>query len=72
MEMIRGALSAEEGVVLISEVNVCLGHPDELSRFPRLNDQWLCEHFEGWSEERRREEIIRACHELLTQLSDLS
>ena len=37
MEMIHGALSAEAGVVLITEVNVHLDAPDELSRFPRLS-----------------------------------
>ena len=69
VEMIHGSLSAETGVVLLCEVNVCLDHPDELSRFPRLSDQWFCEHIEGWSEEQWKEEILRACHELMTQIN---
>ena len=70
LEVIREERPAEAAVVLICEVNTHLNHPDELSRFPRLSDQWFCEHMEGWSEERRREEIVRACHELVTQIND--
>ncbi len=62
-EVVKGYLSPESGVSMIYTANVQLGYPGSLGEFTALEDEWYCECINGWSKQKRNEEIIKACKE---------
>ncbi|MEG3753732.1 hypothetical protein [Psychromonas arctica] len=60
-EVIRGMLPPEDGASKIYDANVFLGYPESFSEYTIYEDEWYCEHINGWSKEKRQEEIIQAC-----------
>ncbi|MFO6422969.1 hypothetical protein [Motilimonas sp. KMU-193] len=60
-EVIDGSLTPEAGASMIYNASIQLGVPASLGEFPVLEDEWHCECINGWSKERRRAEIIKAC-----------
>ena len=63
-DVLEGTLSPEVAVSQINEINILLGYPDELAEYISLDDEWYCECINGWSEEQRRREIIKACKDV--------
>ena len=59
-EVIERSISLESVASKIYEVNVQLGYLKKLREFTVLEDEWYCEHINGWSKKQREEEIIKA------------
>ena len=62
-EVAKGYLSPESAVSMIYSANVRLDYPGSLGNFTALEDEWYCECINGWSKQKRNEEIIKACKE---------
>lgn len=62
-EVIDGSLAPEIGASMIYGANIKLGYPESFGEFTVLEDEWYCECINGWSKEKRRAEIIKACKE---------
>ena len=60
-EVIRGIITPEIGASKIYDANVFLDYPESFAEYTIYEDEWYCEHINGWSKEKRREEIIKAC-----------
>ena len=60
-EVIQGIISPEIGASNIYDANVFLDYPELFAEYTIYEDEWYCEHINGWSKEKRREEIIKAC-----------
>ncbi|MGI3001482.1 hypothetical protein ACRTDJ_00005 [Shewanella algae] len=68
-DVVDGVLSPESGVSQIYAVNVQLGYPGTLGEYTVLEDEWYCECINGWSVQKRRDEIIKACKETIEVLN---
>jgi hypothetical protein len=64
-EAINEVVSPGVAVAKIYEANIQLGYPGELGEFTSLEDEWYCECINGWSKEKRNEEILKACREII-------
>jgi len=60
-EVAKGAVSPEVGAAKLYAANVFIGSPEAFGEYTFYEDEWYCEHIYGWSKEKRREEIIKAC-----------
>ena len=60
-EVIHGIISPETGASKIYDANIFLDYPESFAEYTIYEDEWYCEHINGWSKEKRREEIIKAC-----------
>ena len=60
-EVFQGVISPEIGASKIYDANVFLDYPESFAEYTIYEDEWYCEHINGWSKEERREEIIKAC-----------
>ncbi|MCX2524439.1 hypothetical protein [Larsenimonas rhizosphaerae] len=63
LEVIEGQISPESGASRMYALYAPLNYPDPLHEFSSLDDEWYCECINGWSEQQRRDEIVRACKE---------
>ncbi|AUI88117.1 hypothetical protein BS333_17295 [Vibrio azureus] len=68
-EVTKGYLLPESAVSKICAANVRLDYPGFLGEFTTLEDEWYCECINGWSKQKRNEEIIKACKEAYEALN---
>ncbi len=70
--MVKKALQSEvmpdEVVAKIYQANIKLDYPSELGEFIALEDEWYCDHVNGWSKEKRHSEILKACKDVYEEL----
>ncbi|MGZ9898344.1 hypothetical protein [Shewanella gaetbuli] len=67
-DVVNGVLSPESGASQIYAVNVQLGYPNSFGEYTVLEDEWYCECINGWSKQKRRDEIVKACKETIEVL----
>ncbi len=68
-EVVKGYLSPELGVSMIYTANEQLGYLGSLGEFTILEDEWYCECINGWSKQKRNDEIIKACKDAYEALN---
>ena len=68
-EVIEGITPPDVGASMIYRANVNLDYPEYLGDFVSLDDEWYCEHINGWSVEQRASEIIKVCREVYGSIS---
>ncbi|WP_444892124.1 hypothetical protein ACJJIE_10365 [Microbulbifer sp. TRSA001] len=63
-ECVEGKIKPEIAASKLYSANVDLDYPEYLNHFTELEDEWYCEHINGWTRDQRKNEIIKACQAL--------
>ena len=67
-DVVNGVLSPEEGASKLYGIKVKLENSEPLAEYSVLDDESFCE-LNGWSKQKRKDEIIKACKETIRQFN---